>query len=163
MTQTHAQCKCCNICNNINMSNCETLLHVKQAWEVWQISRKGKWRATYAALNRATCAFAGESEEWPGHTSCPSYRDYMYESAPQPMARRCKQICRVMCFKDLCVYLWGVDLGGRCLKENLLTQPERQTLVDWAKTQVRSRVDLTKRHDEAAWVREKEALLIYYR
>lgn len=26
-------------------------------------------------LNRVTCAFAGESEKWPGHISCPSYRD----------------------------------------------------------------------------------------
>lgn len=65
----------------------------------WQNEWKGKWRATYAALKWAACAFAGRSEEWPGHTSCPSYRDDVYEYAPQSTARKSKQICRRMCLE----------------------------------------------------------------
>ncbi len=59
-------------------------------------------------LKKVICAFAGESEEWPGHISCPLYRDYVYKYAPLSTARKCKQICHRMCFWKTCVYVCEV-------------------------------------------------------
>lgn len=130
----------------------------------WQNEWKGKWRATYAALKWAACAFAGRSEEWPGHTSCPSYRDDVYEYAPQSTARKSKQICRRMCFRKTCVYACEVWMWAARWPDvwRRTSQPNQNARL-WSTEQKHTRADLTKRHGEAARVREKEALLIYCR